>query len=108
MMRPDKIETVMQVQDEEVIMRKHNGSADMNSGNGKQLGPLQFISGQRVPASGTYGLSHVHPTRPRVNLLKDRSFPRCSECMEAVEFEMLSSVPVESARNSFRLLMREP
>jgi hypothetical protein len=89
-------------------MRKHNENADTNWGNGKQPYPLQFISGQRVPASGTYGLSHVHPTRRRINLLKDRSFPRCSKCMEVVEFEMLSSVPVESARNNFRLLMREP
>jgi hypothetical protein len=63
-------------------------------------------SGKSVPRSGTYGFSHAHSSAHEITLLKGRMFPFCPKCSDPVEFVLIRAVPVESALDRFRLLMR--
>ena len=63
-------------------------------------------SGKSVPRSGTYGFFHAHSSAHQITLLKGRIFPFCPKCSDPVEFVLIRAVPVESALDRFRLLMR--
>ena len=54
----------------------------------------KFRTGQKVPQSGIYRVTHQEHRLPHeVTLLKDADFPRCSKCQEAVSFEVVSLAP---------------
>lgn len=53
-----------------------------------------FRTGQKVPQSGIYRVTHAEHRLPHeVTLLKDARFPRCSKCKEAVTFRAISLAP---------------
>jgi hypothetical protein len=52
-----------------------------------------FKSGQRIPASGVYCVSHTKHRLPHeVTLVKDEIFPRCMQCGNVVRFRMLRAI----------------
>ncbi len=52
-----------------------------------------YITGQRVPASGVYGVRHrEHRVPHEVTLLKDQLFPPCARCGTAVQFKIVRVV----------------
>lgn len=54
----------------------------------------KFRTGQKVPESGIYRVTHQEHRLPHeVTLLKDADFPRCSKCKEAVSFDVVSLAP---------------
>jgi hypothetical protein len=57
----------------------------------------------RVPRSGIYRVSHVHRILD-IRLLKGSIFPACPKCSSAMQFALISAVPVESAGGRFRFL----
>ena len=63
-------------------------------------------TGERVPRSGTYRISHGHPI-PDIRRLQGRICPACPKCSSAMQFTLTSSIPTETARERFRLLMQE-
>ena len=53
-----------------------------------------FRTGQKIPESGIYKVTHAEHRLPHeVTLLKGAEFPRCSKCKEAVKFEVVSLAP---------------
>jgi hypothetical protein len=53
-----------------------------------------FRTGQKVPESGIFRVTHAEHRLPHeVTLLKDSEFPRCSKCKEAVTFEVVRLAP---------------
>lgn len=88
-------------------MMKSNGSANHKVSNGHQRRATKYVTGQLIPASGTYRVTHAHPMRREINLLGGNFFPRCAQCGRVVEFELIRETASESAQNRFRLLMQE-
>ncbi|HXA83814.1 MAG TPA: hypothetical protein VNZ47_01985 [Candidatus Dormibacteraeota bacterium] len=65
-----------------------------------------FETGQVVPQSGSYTVSHKpHLLTREATLLKEHIFPACAKCMVPVHFDLLHAVQTESAQDKFRLLM---
>lgn len=64
-----------------------------------------FHSGQIVPTSGHYKISHQpHALGCDIALLKGNYFPSCAICKAPVQFRLTQGVVVESAQERFRLL----
>jgi len=65
-----------------------------------------FETGQIIPQSGSYAVSHKqHLLEREATLLKEHVFPACAKCGFPVHFNLLHAVQTESARDKFRLLM---
>lgn len=65
-----------------------------------------FETGQIIPQSGSYAVSHKpHLLKPEATLLKEHVFPACAKCEIPVHFNLLHASQTESARDKFRLLM---
>ncbi len=60
---------------------------------------------EQVPRSGIYRVSHTHPIRD-IRLLRGKIFPACPKCSSAMQFALISAIPVESAAGRFRFLMQ--
>ena len=57
------------------------------------MAPLVYSSGQRIPVSGIYTVTHAeHRLASEVTLLKGGKFPRCLECDKLVCFSLLREV----------------
>ncbi len=55
-------------------------------------GPIHR-TGESIPRSGIYRVTHLSHRLPHeVTLLRDQQFPRCSECQNAVVFELVRAV----------------
>jgi hypothetical protein len=60
----------------------------------KRVPKEEFHTGQKVPESGIYRVTHAEHRLPHeVTLLKDAQFPRCSKCRNAVRFKAISLAP---------------
>jgi len=65
-----------------------------------------FETGQIIPQSGSYAVSHKpHLLEREATLLKEHVFPACAKCIVPVHFDLLHAVQTESARDKLRLLM---
>ena len=65
-----------------------------------------FETGEIIPQSGSYAVSHKpHLLTREATLLKEHVFPACAKCIVPVHFDLLHAVQTESAREKFRLLM---
>ena len=65
-----------------------------------------FETGQIIPQSGSYAVSHKpHLLKREATLLKEHVFPACAKCTVPVHFDLLHAIQTESARDKFRLLM---
>jgi hypothetical protein len=65
-----------------------------------------FETGEIIPQSGSYAVSHKpHLLTREATLLKEHVFPACAKCIVPVHFDLLHAVQTESARDKFRLLM---
>ena len=52
----------------------------------------RFLTGQAIPTSGVYYVFHpAHRLIRSVRLLKGDTFPRCSQCVDQVSFELQSA-----------------
>jgi hypothetical protein len=66
----------------------------------------RFETGQIIPQSGSYAVSHKpHLLEREATLLKEHFFPACAKCEVPVHFNLLHALQSESARDKFRLLM---
>lgn len=64
-----------------------------------------FDTGQSVSQSGRYKVFHkAHHLPSDIALLKGNFFPACASCRAPVHFKLTQRLPVESARERFRLL----
>jgi hypothetical protein len=55
---------------------------------------MVFRTGQSVPESGIYRVTHGgHRLPHEVTLLREQTFPRCSKCANLVEFEPVALAP---------------
>lgn len=53
-----------------------------------------FVTGQQVPESGIYRVTHsAHRLPHEVTLLRGEQFPRCSRCGDSVTFELVQTAP---------------
>jgi hypothetical protein len=60
----------------------------------KPAAKLIFKTGETVPESGIYRVTHAEHRLPHeVTLLKGAQFPRCSKCKEAVTFRVVALAP---------------
>ncbi len=51
---------------------------------------IRSTSGERIPHSGLYEVSHeLHLLPSEVTLLKDRTFPPCAACDTPVQFTLM-------------------
>src|SRR5579872_1460083 len=66
-------------------------------------------TGCSVPDSGIYRVLHSQHRLPReVTLIRDQSFPRCSQCSEHVYFELERSAPEAGGnRHGFAVMLYE-
>jgi hypothetical protein len=68
-----------------------------------------FTSGEVVPASGIYTVTHAEHRLPHlVTLLEGRHFPACSKCGEAVRFQLVRSASGLQDRREQILLYNLP
>jgi hypothetical protein len=68
-----------------------------------------FTSGQIVPSSGIYTVTHAEHRLPHlVTLLEGQRFPACSKCGEAVRFQLVRSVSGLQDRREQILLYNLP
>ena len=75
---------------------------------GTAKGQQQLKTGDRVPDSGIYRVSHARHNLPNeVSLLKDRTFPRCSRCGDPVFYELVRSAPGIAGHSSFAVALYE-
>jgi len=66
----------------------------------------RFETGQIIPHSGSYAVSHKpHLLIREATLLKEHVFPACAKCEVPVHFNLLHALRTESSRDKFRLLM---
>ena len=57
---------------------------------------MSYKTGQSILQSGIYQVHHSEHRLPHeVTLLKDKTFPPCSNCKTEVEFQLLRRVNVE-------------
>lgn len=65
-----------------------------------------FQTGQIIPQSGSYAVSHKpHLLEREAALLKEHVFPACAKCEVPVHFKLLHALHTESSLDKFRLLM---
>ena len=70
---------------------------------------MTFRTGQTVPESGIYRVTHSgHRLPHEVTLLKDQQFPRCSKCADLVEFEVIAVAPTMGERRGRIVLYELP
>jgi hypothetical protein len=64
----------------------------------------QFSPGQKVPTSGIYRAVHYrHRESDReITFVAGQIFPRCSQCDELVEFQLVQGVPSIAEDPDFR------
>jgi hypothetical protein len=68
-----------------------------------------YRTGQAVPESGIYRISHGEHRLPHeVTLLKDQLFPRCCKCAELVVFEPVALAPTTVERRGHIVLYELP
>jgi hypothetical protein len=64
-----------------------------------------YSSGEVVPRSGTFRLTHKHAVIHEIALLKSHVFPSCSHCSLPVHYVFVNWLPTETVSSRFRLLM---
>jgi hypothetical protein len=64
-----------------------------------------YSSGQAVPRSDTFRLTHKHAVVHEIKLVKNHISPGCSHCSLPVHYAFVSWLPCESASSRIRLLM---
>jgi hypothetical protein len=68
----------------------------------------KFNTGETVPASGIYRVTHLgHRLPHEVTLLGGQIFPRCSKCTNQVQFEVVRNVPQIQAQPDFKVIVYE-
>ena len=68
----------------------------------------KFSTGQTVPHSGIYRVTHAgHRLPHEVTLVAGEVFPRCSKCQDAVQFESIRRATLAQADRSFRIVVYE-
>lgn len=73
------------------------------------MSPQEFTSGQVVPISGIYTVTHAEHRLPhQVTLLQGQRFPACSKCGNEVRFEITRSVAGLEERREQILLYTLP
>ncbi len=76
-----------------VNSRKSAADAVLHEDDRQEYKLLMF-TGETVPESGIYGVTHHDHRLPlEVTLLKGQEFPRCSQCTERVEFQVIRTAP---------------
>jgi hypothetical protein len=69
---------------------------------------VKFNTGQTVPQSGIYRVTHaVHRLPHEVTLLAGEVFPRCGKCQDAVQFEVVRYADVTETDPNFRIIVYE-
>lgn len=70
---------------------------------------MLFRTGQKVPESGIYKVTHGDHRLPHeVTLLKDQTFPRCGKCADLVEFTVIAIAPAIGERRGRIILYELP
>jgi len=65
-----------------------------------------YLTGEPIPASGVYSVSHsAHRLPHEVTLLRGQCFPRCEKCGELVRFELVRVLPTISPRASLGVVL---
>jgi len=68
------------------------------------VGAPPFKTGQQIPDSGVYKVSHQQHRLPHeVTLLKGETFPRCVKCGDRVEFELVHAAPYQRDGTAFQV-----
>jgi YjzC-like protein len=68
----------------------------------------KFNTGQTVPQSGIYRVTHAgHRLPHEVTLIAGEIFPRCSKCKDAVQFEAVRHATLAQADRSFKIVVYE-
>jgi hypothetical protein len=58
------------------------------------MGAPRYKTGQQIPDSGIYKVTHQQHRLPHeVTLIKGETFPRCAKCGDMVTFELVHSAP---------------
>lgn len=71
--------------------------------------PLPYRVGDLVPFSGIYHVAHGDHRLPHeITLLAGHIFPHCSQCGDAVTFELLAVAPAASNDRNFRHFDQTP
>ena len=85
----------------------------MTAGRGieeeKMSVPERFATGDTVPESGIYQVTHKDHRLPHeVTLLAGQIFPRCSKCNDRVFFEAVRyAQQIHEGRDSFKVVVYE-
>ncbi len=62
-------------------------------GRSTQNNQLAYSTGDTVPVTGIYGVTHAgHRLPHEVLILKDERFPRCARCSDSVVFTLIRAV----------------
>jgi hypothetical protein len=70
---------------------------------------MTFRTGQAVPESGIYRVTHRgHRLPHEVTLLRDQTFPRCAKCADLVGFEPIALAPTLGDRRGKIVLYELP
>ena len=73
----------------------------------KNVKRIRYRTGLQVPFSGIYNVIHKqHRLAHEVTLLKSNTFPRCSKCDKAVQFELVMGI-AEPDSFGFRVVLNE-
>jgi hypothetical protein len=68
----------------------------------------KFNTGQTVPESGVYRVTHAGHRLPReVTLLAGQTFPRCSKCKAAVQFRVVRRAQFIDTSTGFKVIIYE-
>jgi len=67
-----------------------------------------FRTGEPIPESGIYRVVHqAHRLPHEVTLLRDQTFPRCTKCQDAVQFELVRAATEILNEHDFRVFLYE-
>ena len=67
-----------------------------------------FRTGQTVPASGIYRVTHLRHRLPHeVTLLAGQTFPRCSKCKDSIQFQPVRYAATVQADPDFKVVVYE-
>lgn len=67
-----------------------------------------FSTGQTVPHSGIYQVVHAgHRLPHEVTLIAGETFPRCSKCKDAVQFQAIRHAALAQSDKSFKIVVYE-
>jgi hypothetical protein len=59
-------------------------------------------TGEKIAQSGIYRVIHLNHRLPHeVTLLKDEEFPRCAQCQDAVQFQLVRGIKSMDTRDEF-------